>query len=88
MDRDPLAWAVHRHVIDPTFDELEPPRELTRDLPRELTRELAHDLARDLARVAALQSHLSRRHRGISPRSSRAGRAGRPGRAVPRAARG
>ena len=81
MDRDPLAWAVHRHVIDPTLDELEQPRDLTRDVTRDLT----HDLARNLARVAALQTHFDRRHRGVSPRSIRAGR---PGRAAPRAVRG
>jgi hypothetical protein len=25
MERDPLAWAVHRHVIDACLDECQPP---------------------------------------------------------------
>ena len=89
MDRDPLAWAVHRHVIDPMLDELEQPRDVTRDVARDVARDLTHDftreLARHLARVAALQSHLGRRHRGVSQPLVLAGR---PGRAAPRAVRG
>ena len=93
MDRDPFAWAVYRHVVDPTLDELDQTRDVTRDMTRDVARDLTRDrthdfareLARNLARVAALQSHLGRRHRGVSSPSVLVGRHGR---AAPRAVRG